>query len=64
MKRHFTPFRKKKKKEASIMKRGLAIGLQRFALNENVIAGGMVQAESTQRSRSGVSSDSRAKAND
>lgn len=28
------------------MKRGLPIGLQRFALNENVIAGGMVQEES------------------
>jgi hypothetical protein len=27
------------------MKRGLPIGLQRFALNENVIAGGMVQEE-------------------
>lgn len=45
------------------MKRRLPIGLQRFALNENVIAGGMVQEERpAQEIR--VSSDSRAEAND
>lgn len=46
------------------MKRGLPIGLQRFALNENVIAGGMVQEERPRTADPGVSSDSRAKAND
>lgn len=43
------------------MKRGLPIGLQRVALNENVIAGGMVREEKTRTADPGVSSDSRAK---
>lgn len=34
------------------MKRGLAIRLQRLALNENVIAGGIVQEEQTRHCRS------------